>query len=132
MSMKEAEKIMDGVSINQKSTSMGRMEGKTPNQLFKSYLVYFKNKYGDKKQPPTFKQFLEWGRHKGFISKPVTYNTEGEKKETDAVTDILSDATKLNADKVPSKMTKGKWLALVLLFTGTAGFIYALTRPSGR
>ena len=130
--MTEANQIMEDVSVNQKSSSMGEMKDKTPNQLFKNYLKYFKTKYGEEKTPPTFKQFLAWGRKKGFIAPRL--NAEGEEKQPtasqpDAVKDILTDAAQTQGGKI-SGMTRGKWIALGLLFAGTVGFIYALTRPS--
>ena len=127
--MNEANQIMEDVSVNQKSSSMGEMKDKTPNQLFKNYLKYFKTKYGEEKTPPTFKQFLAWGRKKGFIENRI--NAEGDKPQTDAVNEILTDAAKTQGEKISTgKMTRGKWVALGLLLVGTIGFVFALTRPN--
>lgn len=131
--MNEANQIMEDVSVNQKSSSMGEMKGKTTNQLYKNYLKYFKTKYGEEKTPPTFKQFLAWGRKKGFIANRL--NAEGgenpKSPQPDAVKEILTDVPPTSKISTGG-MTRGKWVALGLLFVGITGFIFALTRPSGK
>ncbi|KKR29683.1 MAG: hypothetical protein UT61_C0025G0015 [Candidatus Woesebacteria bacterium GW2011_GWA1_39_8] len=126
-----AKEIMDNANAPSRSEIFGDMDGvPKANKMYKKYLRYHKNKYGEnsEKKPPTFKEFVTWGRKKGFLKEP-SVNAEGDNGKTnDKAKEIFAPEEK-KVETAIKNMSKGKYIACALLIIGIAGFVYALIQP---
>src|SRR3990167_1084176 len=60
---------IDSVEPSQKSEAYEDASGASPNRLYKRYIRWFKNKYGEEKKPLPFKDWLKWAKKKKMVKR---------------------------------------------------------------
>lgn len=68
---------MEIVEPNKVSETYKKIDGASPNALYKRYVAWHQEKYQNTKAPLSFKNWINWAKNKSLINQN-TQNADGE------------------------------------------------------
>lgn len=129
---------IERIGVSEKTSEYGEAKRSSANELYKRYLVWFKNKYAEK-EPLSFKDWIEWGKSRGLLEQKNSNDIEdnrdavkpddrNDRNDRNDIEEIKPEIEIEDKKLIKNSITRGNILASILLLISAVFIITNLIK----